>query len=328
MTNLKSSDEEQTINTKVETPNSPEANVKKDIVSWKKLLEAGVHYGHKRALWNPKMKHYIKIVPTDDPSIKRNIHFIDISKTKRALEFAYSLIEKLTEKGANFIFVGTRNRAKEAIKNNALRTNSFYVSERWLGGTLTNWKTISEGIERMVNLEAKSETNFQSHTKKEAVLLAKKLKKAQRNLSGIKNMRTKPNVMIVADPRHDSNAIKEARKSGIKIIGIADSNSDPTLLDIAIPGNDDSIKSVTLIITILADAIAKAKGGKQLFAYQPDEDIILPEEKREFRTSEKNFKRRSSNLRATFVRVKREEKEQKEDKKTEGVSDAKSQLKK
>lgn len=243
----------------------------KEIVSNAKLLEAGAYFGHKKSKWNPKMKPYII-------ATKKGTHIMDIQKTKKTLEFAYSIIKKFAARDAQFIFVGTRKQAQATIKDNALRTNSFYVSERWLGGTLTNNKTIFNSVRRMFDLENMAKTNYEGYTKKEGVLFAKELAKLQKNLYGIKSMRSKPQVMIIADPKNDEIAVKEARKLGIKVIGIVDTNCDPNMVDIAIPANDDSIKSVTLIITILADAIASAKGGKQLFAFQNDDAIVLPEE--------------------------------------------------
>ena len=248
-----------------------EEKIKKDIISKDKLLESGVYFGHNKAHWNPKMKPYIL-------TTKKATHIIDIQKTKMALEFAYELIKKFAERGASFIFVGTRKQAKETIKLNALRTNSFYVSERWLGGTLTNNRTIFTRVRRMFDLEKIQEANFEGYTKKEGVLFTKELEKLQKNLSGIRNMKGRPSVMIVADPSADLIAVKEANKLGIKVIGIVDTNIDPTLVDIAIPGNDDSVKSVTLIMTVLADAIAAAKDGEQLYAFQPDASVVLPDE--------------------------------------------------
>lgn len=253
------------------------SNAKKDIVSKDKLLEAGVYFGHKKDKWNPKMKPYIN-------GVKKGTHIIDIEKSKRTLEFAYSLIKSYAEKGATFVFVGTRKQAKEAVKANALRTNSFYVSERWLGGTLTNSRTIFQRVRRMEELEQLAATNYAGYTKKEGVLFAKELAKLHKNLQGIREMRRKPNVMIVADPSADDIAVKEAQRLGVKVIGIVDTNNDPSSVNVAIPGNDDSVKSVTLILTILADAIAEAKGGKPLFAFQADDAIVLPEElKKEFK---------------------------------------------
>ncbi|WP_373317537.1 30S ribosomal protein S2 [Candidatus Mycoplasma mahonii] len=246
-------------------------NEVKNIASKDKLLEAGVYFGTNKSQWNPKMKPYIL-------TSKKGVHIIDIHKTKKTLEFAYKMVVKYAENKANFIFVGTKKQAKATIRENALRTNSHYASERWLGGTLTNNKTIYNRVRRMVTLEKMEENNYEGYTKKEGVMFAKELAKLQKNLNGIRNMRFLPNVMIVADPIGDLIAIKEARRLGIKVIGIVDTNVDPSIVDIAIPANDDSIKSVTLIVTILADGIAKAKNGEQLFAYQDDSKIILPEE--------------------------------------------------
>ena len=252
-----------------------------EIVSKNKLLESGIYFGHSKSIWNPKMKPYIL-------TTKRGTHIIDILKTKKTLEFAYSIVKKFAEREATFIFVGTKKQAKETIKFNALRTNSFYVSERWLGGTLTNNRTIFARVRRMFDLRKLAENNFEGYTKKEGILFNKELAKLEKNLSGIQNMKSKPNIMIASNPKTDEIAIKEAKKLGIKIIGIVDTNVDPSLVDIAIPGNDDSIKSITLIITIIADAIASVKGGDILFAYQDDSKVNLPQELK----SEKQFKRR------------------------------------
>lgn len=247
------------------------SETKKEIVSKNKLMEAGVYFGTRKSQWNPRMKPYIV-------ATKKGVHIIDIQKTKRTLEFAYNIVRKFAEKGANFIFVGTKKQAKETIKENALRTNSFYVSERWLGGTLTNNRTIFRRVRRMFDLEKLAENNFEGYTKKEGVLFQKELDKLQKNLNGIREMRYRPNVMIVADPIGDLIAVKEAQRLGIKVIGVVDTNVDPTIVDIAIPANDDSVKSLSLIITILADAIVAAKNGAQKWAYQSDEAISLPEE--------------------------------------------------
>lgn len=264
-----------------ETENIMEKEVKKEvrkpshngkkIVSRDKLMEAGVYFGHRTAQWNPKMKPYIL-------KSMKGTHIIDLQKTVRTLEFAYGLIKKMAERGSDFIFVGTRKQSKATIKENALRTNSYYMAERWLGGTLTNNRTIFQRVKRMFELERLAEKDYDGYTKKEGVLFAKELAKLQKNLSGIKNMRRRPSVMIVADPMNDIIAVKEAKKLGMKVIGLVDTNTDPSIVDIAIPANDDSIKSVTLMITILADAIAEGKSGAPLFAYQPDSAIVLPDE--------------------------------------------------
>ncbi|MGL5205230.1 MAG: 30S ribosomal protein S2 [Metamycoplasmataceae bacterium] len=258
-----------------------------EIVSTKKLLEAGTYFGHRKSQWNPKMAPYIH-------TQKMNTHIIDVSKTQKSLELAYKLIYKAAQKGATFIFVGTKRQAKEVIKEQALRTNSAYVSERWLGGTLTNSKTIFSRVRAMEDLEKLEERNFEGYTKKEGILKKKELEKLQKNLQGIRNMNSAPQFMIIADPMDDLIAVKESRKRNVKIIGIIDTDCDPELVDLGIPANDDSIKSLNLIITILADAIVEAKNGTVKFAYQPDDKIILPvdanKERRQFtRTPNRNF---------------------------------------
>ncbi|MBN3534750.1 30S ribosomal protein S2 [Mycoplasma procyoni] len=256
-----------------------EKHLDREVVSKQKLLEAGTYFGHKAAQWNPKMKPYIY-------TKKMGTHIIDTQKTQKSLLFAYNLIFKFAENNAKFIFVGTKRQAKKAVEEQALRTNSAYVSERWLGGTLTNHRTISNSIRKMEDLEVLAKNNFEGYTKKEGVLKAKELQKLQKNLNGIRNMQGLPSVMIIADPKNDIIAVQEARKKGLKVIGIIDTDTDPNLVDFAIPANDDSTKSITLILTILADAIVVAKGGKALFAYQEDDKIVLPEdpvkERREF----------------------------------------------
>ncbi|MGL5520424.1 MAG: 30S ribosomal protein S2 [Metamycoplasmataceae bacterium] len=254
------------------------------IVSDSKLLEFGVYFGHKKNMWNPKMKQYIH-------STKNKIHIIDIQKTQKALSFAFSFIKKIAEKGGDFIFVGTKRQAKDIIKEQALRTNSFYVNERWLGGTLTNKKTIFSRVKTMENLEEMEANNWEGLTKKEGILQKKELSKLQRNFEGIRNMKFVPSIMIIADPNYDLIAIKEAKKvKNIKIIGIVDTNCDPGLVDIPIPSNDDSIKSLMLILTILADAIVSAKNGQVKFAFQPDEAIVLPPEFMEKKIQRDNAK--------------------------------------
>nr|WP_223644917.1 30S ribosomal protein S2 [Mycoplasma tauri] len=247
--------------------------VKPAIVSREKLLEAGTYFGHKKSTWNPKMKEFLY------PHARRGMHMINANFTVQRLEFAYNILLKFVAKNprTSFIFVGTKKQAKETIKENALRTGSFYVSERWLGGTLTNASTIFKRVKTMEDLEALAANNFQGYTKKEGLLKQKELDKLHKNLEGIRKMQSLPAFMIVADPNVDAIAVKEARSKGVKVIGILDSNSDPDSVDFGIPANDDSAKSIALIITILADAISVARGGKAKFAFQPDENIVLPE---------------------------------------------------
>ncbi len=245
----------------------------KEIVSLNKLLEAGVYFGHKKYKWNPKMKPFIH-------GVKNGTHIIDVSKTHKALELAFKLISKAAEKGSTFIFVGTKKQAKDVIKEQAIRTNSAYVNERWLGGTLTNSKTIFSRLRVMEDLENLEQKGFEGYTKKEGILMRKKLEKLHKNLNGIRPLQRTPQFMIVADPNEDLIAIKEAKKRNVKVIGILDTNTDPDLVDLGIPANDDSIKSLNLIITILGDAIVYGKGGQPKYAYQSDEAIVLPQEDR------------------------------------------------
>ncbi|QJG67051.1 30S ribosomal protein S2 [Mycoplasma phocoenae] len=244
-----------------------------EIISRAKLLEAGTYFGRRPSAWNPKMKPYIYG--------KRNgNHIIDVTKTQKSLEYAFKMIQKASAKGAKFIFVGTKKQAKSIIEEQANRTNSPYVSERWLGGTLTNQQTIFKSVDLLESLEKKQAEGYVGYTKKEGLDFDKKISKLQKNLNGIRNMRYTPNIMIVASPLVDDIAIKEARKKGIKVFGILNSNADPDNVDFGIPANDASVKSITLILTVLADAIASGRNEKQLFAYQPDEAVVLPEDVR------------------------------------------------
>ncbi|MEA4115412.1 30S ribosomal protein S2 [Mycoplasma sp. 744] len=270
---------------KDETQKVSKPEEKKLIISRDKLLEAGTYFGHKTSQWNPKMKEFL--LPNSQS--KRGIHIIDTNSTLKRLEFIYKLLNKFAANPrTSFIFVGTKKQAKESIKENAIRTNSFYVSERWLGGTFTNFQTISKRIKTMEELEQMKLEGFPNRTKKEVLELEKKLAKLHTNLDGIKKMQGPTNFMIIADPNEDEIAVKEARKKGVKVIGLLDSNTDPDLVDFGIPANDDSAKSINVIITILADAIATARGGKAKFAYQGDEAIVLPK----FETEKKDSNRK------------------------------------
>ncbi|AMD81104.1 30S ribosomal protein S2 [Mycoplasmopsis canis PG 14] len=242
------------------------------IISKDKLLEAGSYFGHKTHAWNPKMKEYL--VPNKKV---KGAHIIDVYKTQSHLEYAYKLVNNLAAKGTQFIFVGTKKQAREAVKVAAERTNSLYVTERWLGGTLTNNETIMRRVNAMEDLEAKAATNFKGYTKKEALNFTKELDKLHKNLNGIRTMKRLPQVMIIADPNEDEIAVKEAKRKGLKVISILDSNSNPDAVDLGVPGNDDSAKFIYVFMTIIADAIVKAKGGEQVYAYQDDSKIVLPE---------------------------------------------------
>ena len=260
------------------------------LISNNKLLEAGVYFGHKKDRWNPKMAPFIH-------GVKNGIHIIDVTKTYKAIEVAYKLVNKMAEKGASFIFVGTKKQARDVIKEQAIRTGSPYVNERWLGGTLTNSKTIFSRVRAMEDLEDLAARNFEGYTKKEGILQRKELAKLQRNLNGIRHMQRMPQFMIVADPNEDLIAVKEARKKNVKVIGVIDTNTDPDLVDLGIPANDDSLKSLNIIITLLADAIMEARGGTLQYAYQPDEAIALPVDANAHSNHPHRFGRRDANLR-------------------------------
>ena len=265
----------------------------KVIVSKQKLLEAGTYFGHKKNVRNSQMTPYIL-------TTKKQTDIIDILKTQKFLEFAYQIVYKFALKNANFIFVGTKKHAKKTIMENAIRVRSPYVSERWLGGTLTNNRTIFSRVKRLEEIEKLKENNYYGFTKKEGVLFDKELSKLNRNLSGIRKMRQMPNIMIVSNPKGDEIAIKEAKKLNIKTIGIIDSNVNPSIVDIAIPANDDSEKSINLIITILADAISDAKNGEIKYAFKKDEEIVLPEDKEKSQRYKNNRFRRDGKFNNRF----------------------------
>ena len=226
------------------------------VVSMNYLLEAGVHFGHQKRRWNPKMKEYIYTTRDD-------IYIIDLQKTARAIEKAYAALKEIAENDGKVLFVGTKKQAQEAAEENATRTNMYFINERWLGGTLTNFKTIKSRIRRMEEIE-KMETDgtFDLLPKKEVAGLRKEYEKLNKNLSGIREMKKIPDALIIVDPRKEEIAIKEARILGIPVFGIVDTNCDPDVVDYVIPGNDDAVRSVKLLIGVLTNAIAEANGNE------------------------------------------------------------------
>jgi len=226
------------------------------VVSMNYLLEAGVHFGHQKRRWNPKMKEYI-FESRDD------IYIIDLQKTVKKLEEAYDALTKIVEDGGKVIFVGTKKQAEEACLENAKRTNMYYVTERWLGGTLTNFKTIRSRVKRLDELEKmQTDGTFDLLPKKEVALLNKEYDKLNRYLGGIREMTELPKAMIVVDPKQEEIAIKEANKLGIKTFGIVDTNCDPEVLDYPIPGNDDAVRAVKVVLNALTNAIASVNGNE------------------------------------------------------------------
>ena len=235
------------------------------VVTLKKLLEAGVHYGHPTKKWNPKMGKYIYCP-------RNGIYIIDLNKTKDALTDAYKKLESIVLEGGKVLIVGTKDNAKEIVEAEALRSGSFYITNRWLGGILTNFKTIQTRIRKLKDLEsAEDDGSWDRLPKKEAIALRKEKEKLAKNLEGIKEMRKLPNAIIVVDPTEEVNACREARKLNIPVFAICDTNCDPDGIDYVIPGNDDATKSISMILGILNDAVVEAKGGLPQIAYSKDE---------------------------------------------------------
>ena len=227
------------------------------VVSMKQLLEAGVHFGHQTRRWNPKMKKYIF-------TERNGIYIIDLQKTVKMMEHAYNFVRDLAANDGNILFVGTKKQAQEAVREEATRSNMFYVNHRWLGGTLTNFQTIRKRIERLHELERMEEDGtFDVLPKKEVVLLKKEHAKLEKFLGGIKYMKKLPDAVFVIDPRKERIAVAEARKLNIPIIAIVDTNCDPDEIDYVIPGNDDAIRAVRLFTGKIADAILEGKQGEQ-----------------------------------------------------------------
>ena len=243
------------------------------VVSKSYLLEAGVHFGHQTKRWNPKMKEYI-FAARDD------IYIIDLEKTVRKLEEAYSALYEACKDGGKALFVGTKKQASEAsIEEEAERSNMYYMTERWLGGTLTNFKTIRERINRLDEIEKmKSEGKFELLPKKEVAKLQKEYDKLNKILCGIREMKKLPQAVIVTDPRIELNAVREAKKLGIPTFGIVDTNSDPDLVDYVIPGNDDAVRAVKVVLGVLANAVCEGN-NLPLDDYITEEEFVKPKKK-------------------------------------------------
>ncbi len=228
------------------------------VISMKQLLEAGVHFGHQTRRWNPKMATYIF-------TERNGIYIIDLQKTVKKVEEAYNFVRNLAGEGKTILFVGTKKQAQEAVKEEAARCEMFYVNERWLGGMLTNFQTIQKRISRLKELEKMEEDGtFDVLPKKEVLTLRHEMERLQKFLGGIKNMQQLPGALFVIDPRKERIAIAEARKLGIPIVAIVDTNCDPDEIDQVIPGNDDAIRAVKLLTGKMADAVLEGKQGEQL----------------------------------------------------------------
>ncbi len=240
------------------------------VITMKQLLEAGVHFGHQTRKWNPKMKKYIFAARND-------IHIIDLQVTANLIEEAYTFVCDSVKEGKSVLFVGTKKQAQEAIKEEAERCGQYYVNSRWLGGCLTNFKTMRSRVERLEKLEAmEANGDFEALPKKEVMLLKKEMGKLQANLGGIKTMKSIPGVMFVVDPHNEDIAIAEAKKLGIKIVAITDTNCDPDEIDYVIPGNDDAIRAIKLISSVIANAVIEANQGEEALVEQVAEEAAEP----------------------------------------------------
>ncbi len=280
------------------------------IVSMNYLLEAGVHFGHQKRRWNPKMKEFIYTTRDD-------IYIIDLQKTVKKLEEAYEAMKEIAEAGGKVLFVGTKKQAQEAAEECATRTNMYFVNERWLGGTLTNFKTIRSRIKRMDDIDKmEADGTFDLLPKKEVIQIKKEYAKLDKNLRGIREMKRLPQALVIVDPRKEENAIKEARILGIPVFGVVDTNCDPDLVDYVIPGNDDAVRAVKLLIGVLTNAIAEVNGN-DIIDYINDDDKAKAEKKA---TKKENVKEQKVEVKEEKVEVKEEKKEVVEEKKEEDYS--------
>lgn len=253
------------------------------IVSMNYLLEAGVHFGHQKRRWNPKMKEFIYTTRDD-------IYIIDLQKTVKKLEEAYEAMKEIAQNGGSVLFVGTKKQAQEAAEECATRTNMYFVNERWLGGTLTNFKTIRSRIKRMEEIEKmEQEDVFEMLPKKEVIQIKKEYDKLNKNLRGIREMKKMPQALVIVDPRKEEIAIKEARILGIPVFGIVDTNCDPDMVDYVIPGNDDAVRAVKLLIGVLTNAIAEVNGN-EVIDFVSEEDKAKAEKKAQKKEAKEEIK--------------------------------------
>ena len=278
------------------------------VVSMNYLLEAGVHFGHQKRRWNPKMKEYI-YTSRDD------IYIIDLQKTAKLIEEAYEELKKIAEAGGTVLFVGTKKQAQEAMEESAKRLDMYYINQRWLGGTLTNFRTIRDRIKRLIDIEKmEADGLFEVLPKKEVIKIKQEYEKLNKNLCGIREMKKLPSALIIVDPRQEETAIKEARKLKIPVFGIVDTNCDPDLVDFVLPANDDAVRAVKLVIGVLANAFAEVL-GKEVINYISPEDKNRAKEvaetklvKEEVKEEAKEEKKIEEIIEETFEEVKPVEK--------------------
>ena len=238
------------------------------VVAMKQLLEAGVHFGHQTRRWDPRMAPYIL-------TERNGIYIIDLQKTAKKIEEAYAVLKGIIDEGKTVIFVGTKKQAQECVKEEAERCGMYYVNQRWLGGMLTNFGTIKARVEKMKKIEAmEQDGTFDLLPKKEVIGLKKELEKLQKNLGGIRDMNEVPGAMFVVDPKKERIAILEARKLGIPVIGLVDTNCNPEDVDYVIPGNDDAIRAIKLIVEAMANAVIESRQGESMAKEAEEDDTV------------------------------------------------------
>ena len=248
------------------------------VVSMSYLLEAGVHFGHQTKRWNPKMKEYIY-------NSRDDIYIIDLQKTVEKMEEAYAALNKIASEGGKVLYVGTKKQAQDVCKEEAERAGMYYVTERWLGGTLTNFKTIRKRVNRLEEIEKmEADGTFEKLPKKEVVGLKKEYAKLDKNLHGIREMTKLPQAVIIVDSTKEYNAIREARKLGIPVFGLIDTNCDPDMIDYVLPGNDDAVRSIKVVLGALTNAIVEANGGTII-------DYVSEDETKKTQKTEKKVKK-------------------------------------
>jgi len=246
------------------------------VVSMKQLLECGVHFGHQTRRWNPKMKPYIF-------TERNGIYIIDLQKTVKGLEKAYDFVREVSKEGGSILFVGTKRQAQDPIRDEALKAGQYYINQRWLGGLLTNFATIRRRVTRMIELQEMEETgSINKYPKKEIIQLRKEHDKLEKYLSGIKEMKDIPDALFVIDPRRETNAVNEAHKLGIPVISIVDTNCDPDVIDYPIPGNDDAIRAIELVVGLMSNAFIEGRQGQdsrvQEKAEEAEDTAVVSEE--------------------------------------------------
>ena len=296
------------------------------VVSMSYLLEAGVHFGHQTKRWNPKMKEYIY-------TSRDEIYIIDLQKTAKKIDEAYTALKEIVANGGKVLFVGTRKQAQEAVKEEAIRSNSYYVTERWLGGTLTNFKTIRRRIRRLEEIEKmEADGTFDLLPKKEVIGLKKEYAKLDNLLCGIREMNKLPQAIYIVDPSKEEIAIREARKLNIPVFGIVDTNCDPDMVDYVIPANDDAIRAVKLITSVMANAIIEANGG-EIIDYSSDKNKeenateVMQKALETVKRKEERPKKENRNFKKPFAKKENKKELKKEVKETEEVKAVKEDKK-